>query len=78
MGAVLLAVWTLFDTDGLLSGDLTGTVVGSTAFLTLRSYDTAACSISMVALVASMRLEGTWSAVDCATEDVGTFRLTSR
>ena len=75
VGPALTGFWTIFEADGPASGDLTGTVVGSTALLMLRPYAPGACPISVVALVRSTRLEGTWSTRDCGTEVVGTFIL---
>ena len=75
VGPALTGFWTIFEAEGPASGDLTGTIVGSTALLTLRPYAPDACTTSVVALVRSMRLEGTWSRRDCGTEEVGTFIL---
>ena len=75
VGPALTGFWTIFEVEGPASGNLTGTIVGSTALLTLRPYDPDACTISVVALVQSMRLVGTWSTRDCGTEEVGTFIL---
>ena len=77
-GPAVTGFWTIFKADGPVSGNLTGTMAGSTALLTLRPYTPGACVISVVALVRSMRLEGTWSTRDCGTEDVGTFVLNSQ
>ena len=74
-GPALTGFWTIFEADGPASGNLTGTIVGSTALLELRPYVPDACAIAVVALVRSMRLEGTWSKRDCGTEEVGTFML---
>ena len=75
VGPALTGFWTIFEADGPASGNLTGTVAGSTALLMLRPYAPGACTISVVALVRDMRLEGTWSTRDCGTEEVGTFVL---
>lgn len=75
VGPALTGFWTIFEADGPASGNLTGTIVESTALLMLRPYAPGACTISVVALVRSTRLEGTWSKRDCGTEEVGTFIL---
>ena len=74
-GSVVGGIWTIFDTDGSISGDLFGSVVGSTAVLTLRPTSSDGCSMSIVATVTRTTLEGTWSSADCDTRDTGTFRL---
>lgn len=74
-GPALTGFWTVFEADGPASGDLTGSIVGSTALLTLRPYAPDACAVSVVALIRSTRLEGTWSTRDCGREEVGTFVL---
>lgn len=77
-GPALTGFWTIFEADGPVSGNLTGTMTGSTALLTLRPYTPGACAISVVALVRNRRLEGTWSKRDCGTEEIGTFVLNSQ
>ena len=74
-GPALTGFWSVFEAGGPVSGNLTGSIVGSTALLALRPYTPGACEVSVVALVRSMRLEGTWSRRDCGTEEVGTFVL---
>ncbi len=74
-GPAVTGFWTIFEADGPVSGNLTGTMAGTTALLALRPYAPDACVISVVALVRSMRLEGTWSTRDCGTENAGTFVL---
>ena len=63
-GPAVTGFWTIFEADGPVSGNLTGTMTGSTALPRLRPYTPGACAISVVALVRSMRLEGTWSTRD--------------
>ena len=76
VGSVITGFLTLFNPDESMSGDLTGGVVGATALLTFRPTDAARCSMSIVVIVSSTTLEGTWSTLDCGMEDLGTFRLT--
>ncbi len=76
VGSVLTGFWTFFYMNGTISGDLTGSVVGSTALLTLRPTSSSGCSLSVVAIIGNDRLEGSWSTTDCDTRDVGTFSLT--
>ena len=77
VGSVISGFWTIVDTSGVMSGNLTGSVVGSTALLTLHQTVSAGCSLSVIAIVTSAtRLEGSWSSIDCEPRDVGTFRLT--
>lgn len=75
-GPAVSGFWTTFEAGRTASGNLTGTVAGSTAFLTLRPYDAGGCSMSMVVIVTDERLEGTWSTLDCGSEDAGVFQLT--
>ena len=74
-GPAVTGFWTVFEADGPASGTLTGTIVGSTALLTLRPYAPDACAISVVAVIRSARLEGTWSKRDCGREEIGTVIL---
>ena len=74
--------WTIFDADTSTSGNLVGTVIGSTAFLTLRLRNPNTCGISIVAsvtsvyLVASTTLNGTWSTLrECEMPDRGAVDL---
>ena len=73
--ALLSGLWTMAATRGTTSGDLTGTLVGSTAFLTLRPYDRTACTMSLVAADTTLQLAGTWSTRDCEDDERGTFLL---
>lgn len=76
VGSVITGFWTFFYMNGTISGDVSGSIVGSTALLTLRPYSSSECSLSVVAIIGNDRLEGTWSTTDCDTSDVGTFSLT--
>ena len=80
--SVVSGSWTIFDADTSTSGNLVGTVIGSTAFLTLRPRNPNTCGISIVAsvtsvhLVASTTLNGTWSTLrECEMPDRGTIYL---
>jgi len=76
-GPVLTGVYTLFEPNRLTFGTLSGTVIGSTAFLTLHPDDAAACTISMTsAITTPTRLEGTWRTEDCDIANSGTFQWT--
>lgn len=76
VGSVITGFWTIFDRGGSISGDFIGSVVGTTALLTLRPTSSPGCSLSVVAIIGNDRLEGSWSTTDCNTRDVGTFSLT--
>ena len=71
----LSGLCTMATARGTTSGDLTGTVIGSTAFLTLRRYDRAACRMSLVAAETTLQLAGTWSTLDCEHDKRRTFLL---
>ena len=75
VGPVVSGVWTIFDVEGSAAGVITGTVVGSTALLTLQPTDSDGCPQLIVARFWSTTLEGTWSTPDCETQSLGTFRL---
>lgn len=76
VGSLITGFWTFFYGNGTLSGDVNGSIVGSTALLTLRPTSAPECSLSVVAIIGNDRLEGSWSTTDCSMHDVGTFSLT--